>query len=127
MFKELGIRGRVLLLTLLPASLLALVLGGYFTGMQLFGMHAELLQRGQMTVEQLAPLSAAALAGNDEAQLRRAVDQVSVAGVPFYVSYWAVGRPRGRKRVSSTTHTKAGQNVTRVFTRASSRLQGPTL
>ncbi len=87
MFKELGIRGRVLLLTLLPASLLALVLGGYFTGMQLFGMHAELLQRGQMTVEQLAPLSAAALAGNDEAQLRRvasqALDQPDVRAVAF--------------------------------------------
>lgn len=31
---DLGIKGRVLLLTLLPTSLLALVLGGYFTWMQ---------------------------------------------------------------------------------------------
>lgn len=30
--KKLGIKGRVLLLTLLPTSLMALVLGGYFTG-----------------------------------------------------------------------------------------------
>ena len=31
--KKLGIKGRVLLLTLLPTSLMALVLGGYFTWM----------------------------------------------------------------------------------------------
>ena len=57
MFKDLSIRGRVLLLTLLPTSLLALVLGGYFTWVQLSGLQTQLLQRGEMLVEHLAPVS----------------------------------------------------------------------
>ena len=61
MFKDLGIKGRVLLLTLLPTSLLALVLGGYFTWVQLSGLQTQLLQRGEMLVEHLAPLAAPAL------------------------------------------------------------------
>ena len=48
MFKDLSIRGRVLLLTLLPTSLLALVLGCYFTWVQLSGLQTQLLQRGEM-------------------------------------------------------------------------------
>ena len=40
-FKDLGIKGRVLLLTLLPTSLLALVLGGYFTWMQLAELRSQ--------------------------------------------------------------------------------------
>ena len=90
MFKDLGIKGRVLLLTLLPSSLLALVLGGYFTGMQLVDMQAQLLQRGQLVVEQMAPLSAPALARNDEARLLRiasdALDQPDVRTVSFLSS-----------------------------------------
>ena len=61
MLKDLGIKGRVLMLTLLPTSLLALVLGGYFTWVQLSGLQGQLLQRGQMISEQLAPLAAPAL------------------------------------------------------------------
>jgi two-component system sensor histidine kinase BarA len=63
-FKDLGIKGRVLMLTLLPTSLLALVLGGYFTWVQLSDLQAQLLQRGEMIVEQLAPLAAPALASS---------------------------------------------------------------
>lgn len=62
MFKDLGIKGRVLLLTLLPTSLLAMVLGGYFTWVQLSDMRAQLIERGQLIAEQLAPLAATALA-----------------------------------------------------------------
>lgn len=58
MFKDLGIKGRVLLLTLLPTSLLAMVLGGYFTWVQLSDMRAQLIERGQLIAEQLAPLAA---------------------------------------------------------------------
>ena len=47
-FKDLGIKSRVLMLSLLPTSLLALVLGGYFTWMQLSELQAQLLQRGHM-------------------------------------------------------------------------------
>ena len=74
MLTDLGIKGRVLLLTLLPTSLLALVLGGYFTWMQLSDLQSQLLQRGQMIAEQLAPLSAASLARRDAAQLERIAD-----------------------------------------------------
>jgi len=86
-FKDLGIKGRVLLLTLLPTSLLALVLGGYFTWVQLSDLQTQLLQRGQMIAEQLAPLAAPALARNDALLLERladqALDQPDVRAVNF--------------------------------------------
>ncbi len=87
MFQDLGIKGRVLLLTLLPTTLLALVLGGYFTWMQLSDMQAQLLQRGEMMAEQLAPLAAPALASQDGVLLERiatrALDQPDVRAVSF--------------------------------------------
>ncbi|SDH96974.1 ATP-binding protein [Pseudomonas panipatensis] len=87
MFKELGIKGRVLLLTLLPTSLLAMVLGGYFTWVQLSDMRSQLIERGQLIAEQLAPLSAPALALGDTALLERiandALDQPDVRAVTF--------------------------------------------
>ncbi|MHA6494781.1 response regulator [Pseudomonas borbori] len=87
MFKDLGIKGRVLMLTLLPTSLLALVLGGYFTWVQLSGMQAQLLQRGQMIAEQLAPLAAPALQQGDATLLQRiatqALDQPDVRAISF--------------------------------------------
>lgn len=87
MFKDLGIKGRVLLLTLLPTSLLAMVLGGYFTWVQLSDMRAQLIERGQLIAEQLAPLAATALARKDTAVLNRianeALDQPDVRAVTF--------------------------------------------
>ncbi len=87
MFKDLGIKGRVLLLTLLPTSLLAMVLGGYFTWVQLSNMRAQLIERGQLIAEQLAPLAATALARKDTAVLNRianeALDQPDVRAVTF--------------------------------------------
>jgi two-component system sensor histidine kinase BarA len=86
-FKDLGIKGRVLLLTLLPTSLLAMVLGGYFTWVQLSDMRAQLIERGQLIAEQLAPLAATALARKDTAVLNRianeALDQPDVRAVTF--------------------------------------------
>ena len=58
MLDRLGIRSRVLLLALLPASLMALVLGSYFTWLQQNDLRTQLLQRGKMIAEQLAPLAA---------------------------------------------------------------------
>lgn len=75
MFKDLGIKGRVLLLTLLPTSLLAMVLGGYFTWVQLSDMRAQLIERGQLIAEQLAPLAATALARKDTAVLNRIYEE----------------------------------------------------
>ncbi|WP_369958969.1 response regulator [Pseudomonas benzenivorans] len=87
MFKDLGIKSRVLLLTLLPTCLLALVLGGYFTWVQLSGLQAQLLQRGEMVVEQLAPLAAPALQRGDATLLQRiakqALEQPDVRAVGF--------------------------------------------
>ncbi|WP_069085268.1 ATP-binding protein [Pseudomonas sp. TCU-HL1] len=87
MYKDLGIKGRVLLLTLLPTSLLALVLGGYFTWVQQADMQTQLLQRGQMIAEHLAPLAAPALIRGDAVLLERiadhALDQADVRAVSF--------------------------------------------
>ncbi|UCJ16329.1 response regulator [Pseudomonas sp. MM211] len=87
MFKDIGIKGRVLMLTLLPTSLLALVLGGYFIWMQLSGLQAQLLQRGHMIAEQLAPLAAPALLHSNKSLLQRiateALEQPDVRAVSF--------------------------------------------
>ncbi|MCQ4346911.1 response regulator [Pseudomonas stutzeri] len=71
MFDNLGIKGRILLLSLLPASLLALVLGSYFTYTQLAQMQRQLDDRGQLLAEHLAPLSARPLAAGDAELLER--------------------------------------------------------
>lgn len=63
MLKNLGIKGRVLLLTLLPVTLMAVVLGSYFTWLQQSELESQLLQRGEMIAEQLAPLVAPAMGG----------------------------------------------------------------
>lgn len=60
MLDRLGIRSRVLLLALLPAGLMALVLGSYFTWLQQNDLRTQLLQRGKMIAEQLAPRTARA-------------------------------------------------------------------
>ncbi|AKA23185.1 response regulator [Pseudomonas chlororaphis] len=87
MLKKLGIKGRVLLLTLLPTSLMALVLGGYFTWMQQSDLQTQLLQRGEMLAEQLAPLVAPALAHSNTALLERiatqSLEQQDVRAVTF--------------------------------------------
>ncbi|MCY1492456.1 Signal transduction histidine-protein kinase BarA [compost metagenome] len=87
MLNDLGIKGRILLLTLLPTSLLALVLGGYFTWVQLSDLRAQLIERGQLIAEQLAPLSAPALAQNNAELLGRiaseALEQPDVRAVTF--------------------------------------------
>jgi two-component system sensor histidine kinase BarA len=84
---KLGIKGRVLLLTLLPTSLMALVLGGYFTWMQLSDLQTQLLQRGEMIAEQLAPLVAPALGHNNTELLERiatqSLEQTDVRAVSF--------------------------------------------
>ncbi len=87
MLKNLGIKGRVLLLTLLPVSLMALVLGGYFTWLQQSELQSQLLQRGEMIAEQLAPLVAPALGRRDAALLERiatqTLEQQDVRAVSF--------------------------------------------
>ncbi len=87
MLNRLGIRSRVLLLALLPASLMALVLGSYFTWLQQSELQTQLLQRGKMIAEHLAPLVAPALARHAPAQLEhiaaQALEQTDVRAVAF--------------------------------------------
>lgn len=87
MLNKLGIKGRVLLLTILPASLMALVLGSYFTWMQLYELQGQLLQRGEMIATELAPLSATALGRKDKVLLSRiasqTLEQADVRAVSF--------------------------------------------
>mgnify|MGYP006160638981 CR=1 FL=1 len=82
-----GIKGRVLLLTLLPTSLMASLLGGYFTWMQLSELQAQLLQRGEMIAEQLAPLVAPAMSSRNTDLLERiatqSLEQTDVRTVAF--------------------------------------------
>jgi len=85
--RRMGIKGRVLLLTLLPTSLMALLLGGYFTWMQLSELQSQLLQRGEMIAEQLAPLVAPALSSKNADLLERiatqSLEQQDVRAVSF--------------------------------------------
>lgn len=87
MLKKLGIKGRVLLLTLLPTTLMALVLGGYFTWMQQSDLQSQLMQRGEMIAEQLAPLVAPAMGRKDNDLLERIatqfLEQTDVRAVTF--------------------------------------------
>ena len=87
MLDRLGIRSQVLLLALLPASLMALMLGSYFTWLQQSELRTQLLQRGQMIAEQLAPLAAPAMAQHTAAQLERiaaqTLEQADVRAVAF--------------------------------------------
>lgn len=83
MLDRLGIRSRVLLLALLPAGLMALVL----TWLQQNDLRTQLLQRGKMIAEQLAPLAAPAMARLAPAQLERiaaqTLEQADVRAVAF--------------------------------------------
>lgn len=85
--KKLGIKSRVLLLALLPTGLMAVVLGGYFMWLQQSELNTQLLRRGQMITEQLAPLVAPALVRKDQALLERiaadALEQTDVRSVSF--------------------------------------------
>ena len=62
-----GIKGRLLMMTLLPTALMALVIGGYFSWQQVREAEQQLLQRGLMTIEHLQqPVASALLAGDLE-------------------------------------------------------------
>ncbi|OPG74849.1 hypothetical protein B1218_35860, partial [Pseudomonas ogarae] len=65
MLKGLGIKGRVLPLSLVLTRFRALVLGGDITWRQQTDLNAQLLQRGEMLAERRAPVSAASMRGQD--------------------------------------------------------------
>ena len=76
MLRHLGIKSRVLVLSLLPGTLLAVVLGIYFTSMQLSEMRLQLQERGHLLAEQLAPLAAPAMAQGYSKRLQRILNQI---------------------------------------------------
>ena len=125
-FKDLGIKGRVLLLTLLPTSLLALVLGGYFTWMQLAELRSQLHERGELMVQHLAPLAAPALAREDADQLRRlaeeTLNQQDVRAVGFLSAERAALAKAGPSMLNEPPQatvepltTRSGQDATRFL------------
>ena len=87
---EIGIKTRILLMTLVPCGLLALVLGGYFSWQQLQDLEQQLLERGQMTAEHLqGPATEALLAGQTErlrGSLGRALNYQDVRAIALYDS-----------------------------------------
>nr|WP_221189689.1 ATP-binding protein [Azomonas macrocytogenes] len=64
------------MLTLLPSTLLALVLGVYFTRAQLLDMRDQLHVRGELIARQLAPLVAPALDRSQDRRLQRILNDV---------------------------------------------------
>ena len=76
MLRHLGIKSRVLVLSLVPGTLLAVVLGIYFTSMQLSEMRQQLQERGHLLAEQLAPLAAPAMAQGYSKRLQRILNQI---------------------------------------------------
>jgi len=66
---SLGIKGRVLLLTLVPSGFFAIILGSWFSYSQLNNSEKQLLQRGELILNQLALNAYAPLLSGDNQQL----------------------------------------------------------
>lgn len=71
MLTNLGIKGRVLLLTLVPSGVFATVLGAWFSYAQLNDLQQQLLQRGELIMSHLSLVSAHPLMAGDIEQLTR--------------------------------------------------------
>ena len=71
MLTQLGIKGRVLLLTLLPSGIFAFVLGGWFSYSQFNDLQQQLLYRGELILNQLSLLSHAPMHAGDAQELMR--------------------------------------------------------
>ncbi len=76
MLTQLGIKGRVLLLTLLPSSVFALVLGGWFSYSQFNDLQQQLLHRGELILSQLSLLSKEPMRTGDTQELTRIAQDV---------------------------------------------------
>ncbi len=87
MLDELGLKGRILLLSVLPTCCMAALLGVYFSWVQLSDMRNQLIEHGQLVAQQMAPLIAPAMRTGDNDQLnriaQRALDQADVRAITF--------------------------------------------
>ena len=71
MLTNLGIKGRVLLLTLVPSGVFAGLLGAWFSYSQLNDLQQQLLQRGELILNQLSLAGAQSLDSDRSEQLIR--------------------------------------------------------
>ena len=82
MLSNIGIKGRILLLTLLPSGLFAIILGGWFSYSQLNDLQQQLLSRGELILNQLALQSHGFILTADKTQLSRlAQDTIDLSDV----------------------------------------------
>ncbi|QFY56019.1 response regulator [Halopseudomonas pelagia] len=87
---EIGLKARILLMTLAPTGLLAMALGSYFIWHASQDLQQQLLERGFQTVEHLQiPAAQALLEGQPEEfreTLAKALDRIDVRAVTLYDS-----------------------------------------
>lgn len=87
MLFNIGIKGRILLLTLLPSGIFAIILGSWFSYSQLNDLQQQLLSRGELILNQLALRSHNLILAGDNAQLtpiaRDIIDLNDVRSVRF--------------------------------------------
>ena len=116
-----GIKARLLLMTLLPTTLMVLVIGGYFSWQQLRVTEQQLLQRGLMTIEHLQqPVASALLNGDSErigTMLYAALNYTDVRSLAVYDTEMIPLERRGPKM------HPPGQQLTNVALAAGTGLQ----
>lgn len=87
---EIGLKARILLMTLIPTGLLAVALAGFFSWQATQDMRQQLLERGFLTVEHLQNPAAQALLDNQPEQVRdslaNALNRSDVRAVTLYDS-----------------------------------------
>lgn len=118
---SMGINARLLLMTLLPTGLMALVMGGYFSWQQLRYTEEQLLQRGLMTMEYLQQPAATALLNGDTGQigsiLYNALNYTDVRALTLYDTEMVALEHRGPRMYP------AGQPLPNVGLAAGTGLQ----
>ncbi|MBL4834902.1 MAG: response regulator [Pseudomonas sp.] len=87
---DIGLKARILLMTLIPTGVVLLALGAYFSWQGISDLNRQLLERGFMTVEHLQdPAALALLQGNPEearGRLSAALNRADVRAVSLYDS-----------------------------------------
>ncbi|MDY0205732.1 MAG: ATP-binding protein [Pseudomonas sp.] len=82
MLTNLGIKGRVLLLTLLPSSIFAAVFGSWFSHSQINNLQDQLMRRGELILNQLSLISyEPILAGDYEKLAQIAQDTINLSDI----------------------------------------------
>ncbi|HKM37541.1 MAG TPA: ATP-binding protein [Thiopseudomonas sp.] len=87
MLTNLGIKGRVLLLTLLPSGIFAAVLGTWFSHSQLNNLQDQLMRRGELILNQISLLSYEPILAGDYEKLaqiaQNTIDLSDIRSVRF--------------------------------------------